>query len=34
MAKKIADEIIENMRATGQEAELVILDKTKLRRFD
>ena len=33
-AKKIADEIIENIRATGQDAELVTIDKTKVYRFD
>jgi hypothetical protein len=33
-AKKIADEIIENIRATGQIAELVTLDKTKVNRFE
>ena len=33
-AKKIADEVIENIRATGQIAELVILNKTKVYRFD
>lgn len=33
-AKKIADEVVENIRATGQAAELVTLEKTKVYRFD
>lgn len=33
-AKKIADEIIENILKTGQKAELLILDKSKVHRFD
>jgi hypothetical protein len=33
-AKKIADEVIENLKMIGQLAELVILDKTKVYRFD
>ncbi len=33
-AKRIADEVVENIRATGQAAELVTLDKTKVYRFD
>jgi hypothetical protein len=33
-AKQIADEIIENILKTGQKAELVILDKSKVHRFD
>lgn len=33
-AKKIADEVIENLTKTGQIAELVILDKSKVYRFD
>jgi hypothetical protein len=32
-AKKIADEVVENIKATGQKAELVVLDKTKVYRF-
>src|SRR5687767_6746859 len=31
-AKKIADEVVENIKATGQSAELVTLDKTKIYR--
>ena len=33
-AKKIADEIVEKIRATGQDAELMTLDKTKVYRLD
>jgi hypothetical protein len=33
-ARMIADEVVENIRATGQAAELVTLDKTKIYRFD
>jgi hypothetical protein len=33
-AKKIADEVIKNIRATGQEAELIMLDNSKVYRFD
>ena len=33
-AKKIAEEVIENIKATGQIPELVTLDKTKVYRFD
>ena len=33
-AKKIADEIIGNIKATGQEAQLIVLDTTKVYRFD
>ncbi len=32
-AKKIADEIIENINSMGQKAELVILEKSKVYRF-
>ncbi len=32
-AKKIADEVIENIRGLGQSAELMTIDKTKLYRF-
>ena len=32
-AKKIADEIIDNLRSNGQKAELVILEKGKVYRF-
>lgn len=33
-AKKIADEIIQNIKSTGQEVELIILDKKNIYRFD
>jgi hypothetical protein len=33
-AKKIADEVVENIRATGQNAKLIVLDSTKVHRFD
>jgi hypothetical protein len=33
-AKKIADEVVENIVATGQNAELVILDNKRIYRFD
>ena len=33
-AKKIADEVITNINATGQVAELLILDSKKIYRFD
>jgi hypothetical protein len=33
-AKKIADEVIENLKMIGQMAELVVIDKTKVYRFD
>ena len=33
-AKKIADEIIENINSIGQKAELIILEKNKIYRFD
>ena len=32
-AKKIADEVVENIKGTGQSAELVTIDKTKVYRF-
>jgi len=32
-AKKIAEEVISNIKATGQDAELVELDKSKVYRF-
>ncbi|HYV92466.1 MAG TPA: hypothetical protein VE978_11800 [Chitinophagales bacterium] len=32
-AKKIADEVVEKINSTGQKAELVILDKTKVYKF-
>ena len=33
-ARRIADEVVENIRATGQAAELVPLDKTQVCRFE
>ncbi|WP_442845382.1 hypothetical protein [Leeuwenhoekiella sp. H156] len=33
-AKKIADEIIENINSIGQKAELIILEKNKIYRFE
>ncbi len=33
-AKKIGDEVIANINATGQKAELIILDNKKVYRFD
>ena len=33
-AKKIADEVIDNIKGLGQSAELVTIDKTKLYRFE
>jgi hypothetical protein len=33
-AKKIAEEVIKNIKATGQEAELIMLDNSKVNRFD
>ncbi|TLF39172.1 hypothetical protein [Maribacter aurantiacus] len=33
-AKKIADEIIENINSIGQKAELIILEKNKVYRFE
>jgi len=33
-AKRIADEIIQNIAETGQEPELIILDKKNIYRFD
>lgn len=33
-AKKIADEVIENIKGLGQVAELLILEKTKVYRFE
>jgi phosphopentomutase len=32
-AKKIADEIIENISSIGQKAELIVLEKNKVYRF-
>ena len=33
-AKQIADEVISNIKSTGQDAELVILNNSKIYRFD
>jgi hypothetical protein len=33
-AKKIADEVIDNIKTTGQEAELIVLDSSNIHRFD